>query len=176
VGSYTRDGLIYSELEFEWAAQCPAPSIVADALHLPFPRACMDAVVTSPVYGNRMSDHHDARDGSTRITYTHMITHALNEHNAGAMQWGHKYRNLHVRAWDEVFRVLKPNGKFVLNIADHIRGGQRMRVSDWHLEACMSVGFYFENCVKVLTPGMRYGQNSAARVPFQYVVLFEKGP
>jgi SAM-dependent methyltransferase len=175
IGTYARDGLIYSELEYGWAAQCPAPSIVADALHLPFPRACMDAVVTSPVYGNRMSDHHDARDGTERITYKHKLGHDLHSQNAGSMQWGPRYCLFHMRAWSEVYRVLKSGGKFVLNVADHVRSWQRERVSQWHLKTCLDLGFHFEDCVKVPTPGMRYGQNSGARVPFQYVFLFEKG-
>lgn len=50
------------ELEPEWAHARKA-TIVGDATALPDDWAhTFDAVVTSPVYGNRMSDHHEAKD------------------------------------------------------------------------------------------------------------------
>ena len=48
------------------------------------------------------------------------------------MQWGDAYRSFHVKAWREAWRVLRPGGRFVLNIKDHIRNGERMPVTDWH--------------------------------------------
>jgi len=50
------------ELEPEWAHARPG-TIVGDATALPEDWTGMfDAVVVSPYYGNRMSDHHEARD------------------------------------------------------------------------------------------------------------------
>lgn len=57
-GRYTTHGV---ELEPEWAAAHPL-TIVGDATALPFPDHSMDAVVTSPVYPNRMTDSHAAKD------------------------------------------------------------------------------------------------------------------
>src|SRR2546426_4572611 len=48
------------ELEPEWASASPS-TIVADAVKLPFADATFDALVSSPCYGNRMADHHEAR-------------------------------------------------------------------------------------------------------------------
>ena len=58
------------ELEPESAEQHPN-TIVGNALDLPSPDDIFDAIATSPTYGNRMADHHDAKDGSTRHTYRH---------------------------------------------------------------------------------------------------------
>ena len=58
------------EIEPEWAATHPG-TIVGNALALGFGAESIDAVVTSPCYGNRLADHHEARDGSTRRSYTH---------------------------------------------------------------------------------------------------------
>lgn len=52
-----------------------AVTIVGDATSLPFPDEAFDAIITSPTYGNRMADHHDARDNSRRLTYRHSGTH-----------------------------------------------------------------------------------------------------
>ena len=52
--------LVCSELERDWAT-----GVVADALRLPYRAGCFDAIATSPTYGNRMADHHEAKDGRT---------------------------------------------------------------------------------------------------------------
>ena len=45
------------EIEAAWAT-IPCDTIQGDALALPFGDHSFDCVVTSPVYGNRFSDHH----------------------------------------------------------------------------------------------------------------------
>lgn len=49
------------ELEPEWATMHPR-TIVGNALTLPFPDASFDAIATSPTYGNRMADSHNAQE------------------------------------------------------------------------------------------------------------------
>src|ERR1035437_6425256 len=71
------------EIEPDWATQ-----VCAAALRLPFRYNTFDAIATSPTYGNRMADHHNAKDSSKRHTYTHYIGHKLNEYNSGQVQWG----------------------------------------------------------------------------------------
>lgn len=165
---------IYNEIEWEWAEQCPKPVILSNALHLPLRDACIEAVVTSPVYGNRMSDHHNARDNSARITYRHKLGRPLHPSNSGQLQWGTKYRDFHIRAWEEVYRVLEPGGRFILNIADHIRAWGRNYVSAWHLYTCQEIGFEYVKGRTVGTPGMRMGQNGQARLGFEYIYYMEK--
>jgi SAM-dependent methyltransferase len=162
------------ELEPEWAALHPR-TIVGNALALPFSDATFDAVATSPCYGNRFADHHKARDGSRRRSYTHDLGRDLHPDNAGAMHWGEAYRDFHRRAWQEVARVLKPEAVFVLNVSNHIRNGQEQPVWQWHLEAVCDLGFKLDTIVTVLTPRMRYGQNGYARVDGEKVMRFVRG-
>ena len=49
------------EIEPEWAG-CHPRTIVGNALRLPFADRSMDGLVTSPCYGNRMADSHQAAD------------------------------------------------------------------------------------------------------------------
>lgn len=49
------------ELQPEWAAAHPR-TVVGDATRLPFPGGSFDVIATSPCYGNRMADHHDAQE------------------------------------------------------------------------------------------------------------------
>ena len=121
------------------------------------------------------SDHHNAQDSSTRVTYRHKLGRPLHPANAGQLQWGSRYRNLHIDIWHEVWRVLRPGGRFILNIADHIRAGERAYVSTWHLYICQQIGFRYVKGRTVDTPGMRYGENGKKRVGYEYVYYFEKG-
>lgn len=128
------------EIEPEWAAAHPK-TIVGNALMLPFKDKSFDAVVTSCTYGNRMADHHEAKDPckhclfgkvytnngvrdvvelckkcegtglSRRNTYRHALGRPLHEDNSGQMQWGDEYRDFHIAAWKEVKRVLDNEGK-----------------------------------------------------------------
>jgi SAM-dependent methyltransferase len=159
------------EIEPQWAAADPRIT-VGNALHLLWGDDFFDAICTSPTYGSRMGDHHDATDASDRITYTHKLGAKLHPDNSGAMQWGATYRTFHVAAWTEARRVLRPGGVFVLNIKDHIRGSQRMHVTDWHVETLIALGFTVCECQQIACPGMRWGANSAARVPYESVIKF----
>ena len=159
------------EIEPEWANMHPR-TIVGNALDLPFSNDTFDYVVTSPCYGNRMADHHNAKDSSRRMTYTHTLGRTLHDDNSGKMQWGKEYRSFHNTAWMEVRRVLKPYGNFILNISDHIRKGERVPVTSWHIETLRSLGFIMVNEIKIPTPRMRFGQNHAARIEYESIIEF----
>jgi SAM-dependent methyltransferase len=158
------------EIEADWA-DC----VVGDALHLPFADATFDAVATSPCYGNRMADHHDAQDASKRHTYKHTLGHDLHPHNAGALQWGQGYRMFHQLAWEEVVRVLRPDGMFLLNSSDHIRKGKVMHVTRFHLDTLQRLGLKQQRTVLIGTGRLRHGQNHQARVDHETVTILTKG-
>ncbi|MGW8178396.1 MAG: methyltransferase domain-containing protein [bacterium] len=157
------------ELEPEWAELDPR-TIVGNALHLPFPDNTFDAVVTSPVYGNRMSDHHNARDDSKRNTYKHTLGRDLHPDNSGQLHWGPAYRDFHEKAWKEARRVLKPHGQFVLNISDFIKKGEIQPVSEWHHKFLTdSLGYTTENQQDITTRRHREGSNSHLRVAVEHL-------
>lgn len=160
------------EIEPEWCAMNPRLTL-GNALALPWPDGYFDAICTSPTYGNRMADHHEARDGSRRNTYRHALGRPLHRDNSGAMQWGAEYCTFHIKAWTEAWRVLCDGGRFVLNISDHIRKGQRVRVTDWHIDALELLGFDLVEHRKIETPRQRFGQNGHLRVEYESVILFE---
>jgi SAM-dependent methyltransferase len=177
-------GTISGDLEPEYARLNPGgvmlgPCYVGDATNLPFPDSCVDAIVTSPTYANGMSDSHNARDDSKRNTYTHALGRKLHPRNTG--QYGTrqgakalaKYKALHVEAYYEAKRVLKPGGVYVLNIKDHIRAGEVMRMADWHHHVIRK--FLMGNCIAtwfVKTPGLREGQNHQVRVEGEWVRVY----
>lgn len=160
------------EIEPEWAAYDTRITL-GNALYLPWPNDTFDGVCVSPAYGNRMADHHEAKDASRRITYKHKLGRDLSHMNTGAMQWGEMYKWSHYAAWLEAKRVLVRGGKFVLNIKDHVRKGRVMPVTAWHIGTLRDLGFELLDHVTVDCPGMGFGQNRDARVPFESVILFE---
>lgn len=170
-----RPNAVLLEIEPEWAEMSGA--IVGDATCMPFEDRSFDAVCTSPTYGNRMADSfvdHKPEKKYKRNTYTHCLGRKLSDNNSGSMQWGEKYRALHEKAWSEVKRVLKQNGVFVLNISDHIRNGEIVRVSDWHKETILNIGFKLVDSIQIETPRNRFGANSKARVGFENIFVFKK--
>lgn len=133
-----------------------------------------DAICTSPTYGNRMADNFVNKNGSHYITYRHYLGHPLTEGNTGCMQWGNKYCNKHIAIYRECIRVLKANGLMIVNVSNHIRGGQIIDVVNFHKETIKSLGCCFEREIKVETPRMGFGQNAKVRVPYESILIFRK--
>lgn len=161
------------EIEPEWAGSHPQ-TIVGDATALPFPAGSFDAAITSPCYSNRLADHHEAKDGSYRRTYRHLLGRPLTAGSAGAMQWGDAYRDLHRRAWRELHRVLVPGGLVLLNVKNHVRRGQEVRVVEWHLQHLVGHGFDLVEEMSVSTAGSRYGANRDLRIGHEVIAVLRR--
>lgn len=177
------DGTVGNELEMPWCREHTGMVVRGDACRLPFRAQTFDAAVTSPTYGNRFADKHRAKDGSVRRSYTHDLRASLGDEeytlhpaNTGGMKWGKDYWLTHGRAWDEVWRVLRDGGLFVVNVSDFIKNKQVVRVVDWHRAAIARRGFTLVDDVAVDTPRMRYGANGDLRAAEERVLVWEKDP
>jgi len=170
--------VICNEIETEWTKSEDHPVDewhIGDAEEMQWAENnSIDAICTSPTYGNRMADHFNAKDGSKRITYRHFLGRPLDENNTGRMQWGKKYRKKHVGVYKECIRVLKNGGKMIINISDHIRGGKQIPVVKWHKETLIELGMNLIDEIQIETPRMGFGANAKARVEYEFILVFRK--
>ncbi|MBF0253178.1 MAG: hypothetical protein HQL29_05115 [Candidatus Omnitrophica bacterium] len=165
--------IICNEIEKEWAVN---PDVdewhICDAENMNYLKdKSIDAICTSPTYGNRMADHFEAKDKSHRITYRHYLGKPLSENNTGRMQWGKKYQDKHVKIFKEFKRVIKDNGILIINISDHVRSGKIMPVVAWYIFELPRAGFYLKENIEIKTPRMKFGENRA-RVNFENILIF----
>jgi len=161
------------EIEPEWAAAHPR-TIVGNALRLPFKAGTFDTIATSPCYGNRLADHHQANDPSRRHSYTHDLGRPLHPDNAGAVHFGAKYQTFHSDAWREAKRVLRPGGMCIVNVSDFIRAHQVMPVVTFHLLTLTRLGFTVLDTAYVTKIGLRHGANRE-RVDQEAVIIARYG-
>jgi hypothetical protein len=190
------------ELEPEWAAQ-HAATIVGDALDLAAALESVgwiepvDVVATSPCFGNRMADHHDAKDEcktcvgcgevqpdvdsppilcpdcggtglSRRNTYAHALGRKPSDGSAAILQWGPRYREFHREFIGSAAEVLKPGGLLAVNIKNHIRGGRVAQVVEWWLSAMLTAGLDLDRVVPIKSRGNRQGANGSARLDREF--------
>jgi DNA modification methylase len=182
IGALAKAGrtIISNEIEPRWAIVgrengCDEV-IIGDATNLSIESESIDAIITSPTYGNRLADIDKSqtrvgkdkkRSDYTRRTYRAYYGKDLNTNNSGnKMHWfndhrGNKYRILHCKAWLEAARVLKLNGLLIINIKDHVRDGKVMKVSDWHRLMIESIGFEFISSLEISVHG---DQNTRRRI------------
>ena len=160
------------ELEPEWA-RAHKRTIIGSALRLPFTRNLFDVIATSPAYGNRMADHHDARDSSRRNTYRHALGRPLSDGSSACLQWGNAYRAFHAMAIVEANRVLKPGGLHIWNVSNHIRKGEEQYVVEWFESELSNVATVVYK-TPVVTQRLKQGENHNLRVTNEFVLVYRK--
>lgn len=168
------------EIEPEWAG-CHPDTLCDDSLavlpHMAASGVEVDVVATSPTYGNRMADHHDARDGSRRRSYKHDLGRMPAPGSSSTLPWGPDYWAFHVRAYRAIYGVLRPGGLFLLNVSDFYRRKQIVPAVEWHRGAAMGAGFVQgAGDVHVGTPRLRGvgSEATAARAATEVVLRLRR--
>jgi hypothetical protein len=154
------------EIEPEWAA-CSSRTDCADIFDWTAERASspdpwpFDIVASSPTYGNRFADHHVARDGSRRHSYTHDLGRQLTPGNSGELPWGRAYRALHGRVPAALGRVLADGALVLWNVSNFYKAGELVPVVEFHRGVFLGAG-YEEAGNPLRVPTHRHTGNGAA--------------
>jgi tRNA G10 N-methylase Trm11 len=158
------------EIEPEWAH-----SVLGDSRYLPFKDTSFDAVCTSPTYGNRMADSftdHKLEKAYVRNTYHHHLKRKLSVYNTGRYHFGNTYLSLHRHIWKEVARVLKHDGKIVLNTKNFIHNNIITDVTGAHINILKENEFDIDVQFDVPTNGLQFGANRN-RVGYETITLLK---
>lgn len=133
------------EIQPRWAA-CHGRTACADFMEWagrPGNYRRFPIVATSPTYGNRYSDHHNAQDGTERHSYTHDYGEELEPNNSGLLPWGPRYWQFHADMYSWVNWTLSPGGLFLLNVSNFYRGKALVAAVDFHRGAAMGAGLLY---------------------------------
>jgi hypothetical protein len=182
------------ELQPEWGDEA---TVQGDATDLPAEwSGRFDVVATSPCYGNRMADHHDAADRckacagtggdgdgpcptckGTRLSWRNTYAHALRRQggdlvpgSAAGLQWGRAYRRLHADAIMEMLRCTIEGGLVLVNMSNHLRDGEEQLVAEWWVNELLVRQCSIVEVRRVRTRRQRHGANGEARVDGELVI------
>lgn len=164
------------ELEPEWAGHDPR-TVVGDSItYMRSTDRRYDAIATSISYGNRLADCHDARDGSDRKSYRHMLGRMPTEGSSCVLPWGRRYKAFHAEFYRLVARCLVPGGLLLLNVSNFQRQGVMINAVQWHDGACWGAGLEQApgRHLTLPTPRMRKGQNHEARAESEVILRFRR--
>ena len=165
---YGFEGIISAnELEPSWGGESTKVlhkkngvdiSTIGDSRKLKNKDNSVQAIFTSPTYGNAMA----LKSASKKDSYQAFAGGKLREGNTGGEVWGPVYEELHKDIYKEAFRVVRPGGYFVLNMKDKpvsainqknnwipkkgstvsVEDGV-MKATDWHVRSLEEAGFRF---------------------------------
>jgi DNA modification methylase len=115
------------------------------------------------------------KESSKRNTYRHTLGRPLDTNNTGMYQFTQmRYKELHAEVYANCMRVLADDGLMIVNISDHIRQGELMKVTEWHRLQLHSMGFRFQAMETVHTQRLGFGENHDARAENETILVFRK--
>jgi hypothetical protein len=132
-------------------------------------------LATSACYGNRLAEHHEARDGSERRSYKHDLGRMPTDGSNATFHWGHQYWAFMARAYRAMRNVVREDGLVLVNVSDFVRNMKVVPAVAWHAGALWGAGFVADQQpVAVGTPRLRYGANYEARADHEVILVFRQ--
>ncbi len=154
-----------------------------DCRDLPYESCSLDCVVLDPPYMEglfRRSEDHLAGSGthaSFRRAYSHgKATDELEA--ADAPKWHDAVVDLYARAGREAYRVLKPNGMFIVKCQDEVSANKQRLTHIEIITGSESLGFYTKDLFVVVRSNRagisRLKKQEHARKNHSYFIVFQK--
>jgi len=147
-----------------------------------------NAIVTSPDYGNRMSDQYLGTPEEQRLRaekgamprrrgYAISLGRKVSPGSTAGFSFGPQYRALHAEIFTAVTGVCLPDARLALNVSDFFEtrpgddGPSRVHVVSFWVELIASLGWVVERLIPVGTRRFRDGANSDLRVDAETVIV-----
>lgn len=171
----------YTLLASDLAAKTEGVRSGVDCRNLPYGNDSLDCVVLDPPYMEglfRRREDHMAGSGthaSFRTAYSHgRATTAA----ATAPKWHDAVVDLYARASREAYRVLKPNGTFIVKCQDEVSANRQRLTHVEIITGCESLGFYTKDLFVVVRRNRagvsRLKKQEHARKNHSYFLVFRK--
>lgn len=110
-----------------------------------------------------------------RYGYANSLNRDPSDGSSAAMQWGPAYRTFHAPLPLLWARHTTDDAVAIINISDHVRGGQEQGVHLWWASAMVSSGAWrYETAIPVVTPRQRNGANREARVGCEWLLVYTR--
>lgn len=127
------------------------PSDIAtgiDCRHLPYDDESFDALVLDPPYAEGLlRSSHKAGNGSQSAFRSYYSngdenTNLTKEEQKNTPKWHAAVRDLYFRAAEEAWRVLKPEGVFIVKCQDEVSANKQWLTHVEIINKCTEIGFY----------------------------------
>ena len=151
-----------------------------DCRSLPYESDSLDCVVLDPPYMEglfRRSEDHLAGSG-THSSFRKAYSNGLATKVADAPKWHDAVVDLYARAAREAYRVLKPNGMFIVKCQDEVSANKQRLTHVEIITGCESLGFYTKDLFVVVRTNKagvsRLKKQEHARKNHSYFIIFQK--
>lgn len=167
------------EIEPEWAAY-NWRTICADVREYaarPGTHERYDVLATSPDYGNRFSDHHDAKDGSERHSYRHYLGRMPTAGSTVTLPYGRAYCEAHASIVRAAEHMVRPGGLVLWNVSNFYRGPELVGVIEFHRGLWLAQGYTHDGPDRKVVTKRHTGNGATAtqrRAAHEVVMRFRK--
>lgn len=161
------------EIEPEWAMQHDQTICADSHAWMAGSKNLFDAIATSFVFPNRMTDHHNAKDDSKRHTYKHYLKRDPSPESSATLGWGRKWRDFHRQGFRHMQQIVKPNGLIILDSKNHFTdsGATEHRVNEWCIRYLIGLGMSLLQVRPVFAQGLRHGTNYNERSDRHLIIV-----
>jgi tRNA G10 N-methylase Trm11 len=149
-----------------------------DCRDLPYDASSIDCVVLDPPY---MEGLFRAQEGHLAGGGTHAAfreSYSNGQATTGGPKWHDAVVELYCAAGKEAFRILKPNGVFIVKCQDEVSANKQRLTHVEIITAYESIGFYAKDLFVVVRTGKpgisRLKKQEHARKAHSYFLVFQK--
>lgn len=145
----------------------------------------VDVVCTSAAYGGRMADGYLGTKAERELRaatgqmprrrgYAISLGRKPDPESGAGTGFTRKYKRIHGNIIDQMFQVIRPGGRAVINVSNFIKGKNEVDVVGWWEQRMIDAGFLMVLRQPVETRRYKDGANRDLRAAAEYILTFTK--